>query len=203
MQPSKSVWSASVIAPFASGWTDDRRDLRVGGVGREGRRGVARRRARDGADRAAVSDHLLDDRDEHRHAQILEAPGVGVPAELEPEVVQSKVFAQPPPPEQVRVAFVHRDDVLVFDRRADELALAPDTASVGPFRRVRPGIEEVPPGLGRAPLQAREVVLDRQQAAVRPSVHDVGQRPPARVVAPTLEPGSVALEPVSDLVLLV
>ena len=37
----------------------------------------------------AVGDHLLDDRDEHRHPEILERPGVRVAAQLDPEIVEA------------------------------------------------------------------------------------------------------------------
>ena len=103
MQPSKSVSSASTCAPLASGCTQlrrrhlaarqdhDRRNAGRRGVGRERRRGVAGGRAGDGANAAAVRDHLLDDRHEHGHAEVLERPGVRVAAQLDPEIVEAEL----------------------------------------------------------------------------------------------------------------
>ncbi len=184
MQPSKSVSSASTRAPLASGWTScagdhqaprqehDGRDARRGGVGGQRRRRVAGRGARDRADAGAVGDHLLDDRDEHRHAEVLEGPGVRVAAHLHPEVVEAELLAVPFRPEQVRAALVHRDDVLVAEVRADPLLLAPDARPVRPGRALVAFLEQAHPARrdcagGARPCRARPAAGRRRSGSGR------------------------------------
>ena len=193
MQPSKSVSSASTSAPLASGCTscagvtqaarqdDDGRDAGGGGVGGERRGGVAGRRARDRADRRAVGDHLLDDRHEHGHAEVLERPGVRVAAHLDPEIVEAELAAVALGPEQVRAALVHRDDVLVAELGADPLLLAPDARAVRPRRALVALVEQAHPRRRRCDRRsASRSCDDLQQVAARRAVID---RLPDRVIA--------------------
>src|SRR6185436_17563102 len=102
MQPSKSVSSASTSAPLASGWTSCAAETRA--RGRMTTDGIPA----DAAERRAVGDHLLDDRHQHRHPEVLERAGVRVAAHLDPDVVEPELAAVALGPEEVRAAFVHR-----------------------------------------------------------------------------------------------
>ena len=116
----------------------------------------------------AVGDHLLDDRDQHRHAEVLERPGVRVAAQLDPEIVEAELAAVALGPEQVRAALVHRDDVLVAHLGADPLLLAPDAGAVRPAPcacSARRTAASTPAGLRCR--QRVEVVHDLQQVAAR------------------------------------
>ena len=68
---------------------DDRRNAGRRRVGRERGRRVACRGTGDGADAAPVGDHLLDDRHEHGHPEVLERSGVRVAAHLHPEILDT------------------------------------------------------------------------------------------------------------------
>ena len=151
---------------------DDRRNPCGRGVGGEGRRRIAGRGAGDGADVAAVGDHLLDDRDEHGHAEILERSGVRVAAHLHPEIFDADLAAVALGPEDVRAAFVHRHDVLVADLRADPFLLAPDAGAVRPRGPLVAIVEEAHPGDRAAVPQRVDVVRDLQQLAARRAVID-------------------------------
>ena len=70
-----------------------------------------------------VGDHLLHDRDEHRHAQVFEGSRVRVAAQLHPEIAHAEVTAARSAHSMSRAALVHRDDVFVADFRADPLRL--------------------------------------------------------------------------------
>src|SRR5574338_191058 len=90
---------------------------------------------------APAPHHRLHLRDEHRHAEVLEGPGVRVAALLDPEVLEPDLAAEALGPEQVRVALVHRDDVLAGDRGEHPFLLAPDARAVRPRGLVRAVLE--------------------------------------------------------------
>ena len=142
---------------------DDGRNAGCRRVGGERRRRVTGRGAGDGADVAAVGDHLLDDRDEHRHAEILERPGVRVAAHLDPEILDPDRLAVALGPEDVGAALVHRDDVLVADFRTDPFLLAPDARAVRPRGALVAIVEEAHPRDRAAVPQGLDVVRDLQQ----------------------------------------
>jgi hypothetical protein len=106
---------------------------------------------------------LLDLGDEHRHAEVLEGPAVGIAAKLQPEIVHSHDLAEPLGPEQVRAALIERDDVLVGDLRQDPLFLAPDARAVGPLGGLVAVLEELHPRFGTAVGQGLHVVPHFQQ----------------------------------------
>ena len=109
--------------------------------------------------------HLLHHADEDGHAQIFEAAGVAVAAQLDPEVRQANLLAQPLGPEQVGVPLKHADDVVVGQVGDDPLFHGPDAAAVGPLGAARALVEQGLPLLGAALAQGLQVVVDLQQAA--------------------------------------
>src|SRR4029079_16272918 len=123
-------------------------------------------------DGAPVGHHLLDHRDEHRHPEVLERPGVGVAALLHPQLVEAQRVAEAVGPEQVRAALVHRDDVLVADLGTDPLLLAPDRRSVGPRRALVSLVEQPHPRRRAAIAQRLDVVADLEQIAAGGAVVD-------------------------------
>ena len=68
-------------------------------------------------------------RHEHRHAEVFERAGVAVAAQLHPEVVDAELRAVALGPEEVRAAFVHRDDGVVGARRARPTRACPTRPS--------------------------------------------------------------------------
>ena len=145
----------------------DGANARGGAVGGERRRGVAGRGAGDRAHRLAVGDHLPHRRDQHGHAEILEAAGVRVAALLDPQILKAELAAEALGPEEVGAALVHRHDLLVAHRRGDPLLLAPDGRAVGPRRALVAIVEQLHPGGGRARLERVHVVRDLEQIAAR------------------------------------
>ena len=127
----------------------DGRNTRGRAVGAEGRRGVTRGCARHRVDRHAAGHHLLHDRHEDRHAEVLEGSRVRVAALLDPQVLDVQLLAVAVGPEEVRVALVHRHDVLVVDEGDDPFLLAPDTGPVRVHVAVRAVLEELHPRGGR------------------------------------------------------
>jgi hypothetical protein len=147
-----------------------------------------------GAHRAARRDHLLDDAHQHSHAQVLEAAGVAVAAEFDPEVGHAELPAQPLRPEEVGVALVHADDILVAQVGHDPLAHAPHAAAVGPARTADPFLEERLPIVRRAVAQRGHVVVHFEQtAAGGAGVDHVVDGILARTAAETAEVGVVRL----------
>ena len=146
---------------------DDRRNLRRGGVRGERRRRVTGRGAGDGAHRFAVGHHLPHDRDEHRHPEILERPGVRLAAHLDPELVHAELAAEALGPHQVGAALVHRDDVLVADAGADPFLLAPHGRAVGPLRALVAAVEQLLPFVGGTAAERGQVVHHFEQIAAR------------------------------------
>ena len=144
---------------------DDRRDATGGGVGGERRRRVAGRGAGDGADRPAVLDDLPYNRHEHGHAEVLERSGVGIAAQLHPQVAHPQLASEPLGPEQVRAALVHRDDRFVSDVRAHPFLLAPDRRAIGPGGPLVALVEQPHPRDRRPVGQRVEVVGDLEQVA--------------------------------------
>ena len=130
----------------------------------------------------AVGDHLLDHRDEHGHAEVLERAGVRVAAHLHPQVLDPELAAVALRPEDVGAAFVHRHHVLVADAGADPFLLAPDAGAVRPRGPLVAVVEQPHPGDRAAMAQRLDVVDDLEQAAARRTVID---RLPDRMVAGT------------------
>ena len=93
-----------------------------------------------------------------------------VAALLDPEILDAELLAVAVGPEEVRVALVHRHDVLVVDEGQHPLLLAPHPRAVGVDVAAVALVEELDPGRGRARLQRLHVVLDLEQIAA------VGQR---------------------------
>jgi hypothetical protein len=161
-------------------------------IGRERRGRVAGRRAGDCADPAAVGHHLLDDRHEHGHAEVLEGSGMRVAAHLDPQVLDPDVAAVALRPEVVRAALVHRYDVLVADVGADPLLLAPHAGAVWPGGPLVAVVEETHPGDGAAMAQRLDVVHDLQQiAAGGAAIQGLPDRVLARAAGRTAEDGAV------------
>ena len=134
-------------------------------VGAERGRGVARGGARHRVDGHAVGHHLLDDRDQHGHPQVLERAGVRVAALLDPQVLDVELLAVAIRPEEVRAALVGRHDVLVVDEGHHPFLLAPDARAVGVRVPAVALVEELHPRGGRARPQRLHVVLDLEEIA--------------------------------------
>jgi len=139
---------------FAARQEDDRLDARRRAIGRQRRRSVAGRGADHRLDGRAYGDHLLDLRDEHGHAEILERPAVGVAAQFDPQIVHTHDLPETLGPEKVGAAFIERDDVVVFDLGQDPLLLAPDAGAVGPLVALVAVLEKLHPRLGIAAASA-------------------------------------------------
>ena len=90
-----------------------------------------------------------------------------------PQVVHPEErFAEPLGPEEVRVSFESRNDVVVVDLGEDPLFLGPDSGAVGPLGFPDAGVEEVAPVSSVVAPQGVEVVLDVEQAAGFAAVDD-------------------------------
>src|SRR5690606_13889362 len=135
--------------------------------------------------------HLLHHRDEHRHPEVLERAGVGVPALLDPQVLEPDLAPVAPGPEQVRVTLVHRHDVLVVDVGANPFLLAPDARAVRPLVAVRALLEAPLPGGGRGLAQLVHVVDDLEQPAVARGVDHLVEAVALRGIVQGFEPGAV------------
>ena len=145
---------------------DDGRDARRRRVSRQRRAGVPGAGAGDGLDRVVGQrHHLLNHADEDGHAQIFEAAGVAVAAQLDPQVGQANLLAQSLGPEQVGVALKHADDVVVGQVGDEPLFHGPDAAAVGPLAAAGALVEQGLPLLGAALAQGLQRVVDLQQAA--------------------------------------
>ncbi len=177
---------------FAPGQEDDGRDTGCGAIGSQGGRGVASGGTGYGPYRLAVGDHLLDHRDQHRHAQVFERTGVAVAAQLDPQVFHTDLLPQPLGPKAVGVSLVHGDHVLVGHLGADPFFLAPHPAAIGPFVGADALVEELYPGSGATGLQGLDVVLHVQQpTALLAAVDDVVDRIALIAATNALEPGVV------------
>ena len=132
-------------------------------VGRQGGRGVTGGGAGYRLHRPAVGDHLLHRGDQHGHAEVLEGAGVGVSAQLDPEVVHPDLLAVTLRPEQVGAALEHGDDVLVVKVRLDPLLLAPDAGAVRPLGAHVPVLEQLHPLERALLLQGFDVVSHLEQ----------------------------------------
>lgn len=156
------------------GQEDDSGDACIGGVGSQGSAGVTGAGTGHGFDGAALGHHLFDDTDEDGHAQVLEAAGVAIAAEFDPEVGDAELFAEAIGPKEVGVAFEHADDVFVGEGGDDPFAQAPDAAAVGPDGGTGAGFEEFLPVLGAAGFEGFAIVVDFEEAtADRAGVDDV------------------------------
>ena len=158
----------------------------------ERRRGVPGRRTRDGGDRVALLDHLLDHRHQHGHPEVLERPRVGVAALLDPQVLDPEHLPVAIGPQEVRPALVGRDDALVVDEGDHPLLLAPHPGTVREHVPAVAVVEELHPGRGR-PAAERLGVVDHVQEVVarRAAVDDLEQTVPAGAAVDAFEPGAV------------
>jgi len=141
---------------------DDGGDASGGAIGGQGSRSIASRSAGHGSDRLAVGYHLLDHRDQHRHAQVFEGAGVAVATQLHPQVFHADLPPQSLGPEAIGVPFVHRDHVLIGHLGANPLFLAPHSTAIRPFVGADALIEEFHPGGSAARLQGLDIVLHIQ-----------------------------------------
>ena len=124
----------------------------------------------------APGPHLLHRGDEHGHAQVLEGPGVGDAALLQPDLLEADLPGVAVEPEERRAPLVHRDHVLVGELRVDPLLLAPDARAdgQGPPRK-RPSKRAFQSAAERA-RERVEVVLDLEQPlAAGAAVDDLGE----------------------------
>jgi len=147
---------------------------RRGAIRRQRRRSIARGRADHSLDGRALGNHLLDLRDEHRHAEVLERTAVRVAAELDPQVVHAHDLPEAFGPEQIRAAFVKRDDVVILDLGQNPFLLAPDARTVGPLVALVAVLEKFHPSLGVAPGERLEIVPHLQQRVAARAVIDDG-----------------------------
>jgi hypothetical protein len=181
---------------LAAGEDDQRADAGGRAVGGQRRRGVPGGGARHRGDGLAVGDHLLDRRDQHGHSQILERAGVGVAAELDPEILQAERGAVALRPEEVGPALVHRDHVLVADVGVYPLALAPDARAEGPLGAQVAIVEQLGPFLRGALLERREIVADLQQVlAARAAKDDLVEPVLARASGDAAKHGAIGSHP--------
>ena len=104
---------------------DDGRNAGRGGIGGQGRRRVAGRRAGDARMSAPSAIICLTTETSTVMPEVLEGPGVRVAAQLDPQVVEPELAAVALGPEQVRAALVHRDDVLVCAARGRPIPSCP------------------------------------------------------------------------------
>ena len=96
------------------------------------------------------------------------------PTVFHPQVVHPEErFAEPLGPEEVRVSFEGRHDVVVVDLGEDPLFLGPDSGAVGPLGFPDARVEEAAPVSSVVGPQGVEVVLDVEQAAGFAAVDDV------------------------------
>src|SRR5207302_11494479 len=93
-----------------------------------------------------VPDHLVHDRHQNGHPEVLKRPGVAVPTLLDPEVDQSELSSVTLRPEEVRSAFVERHDVRVVDVGRDPLLLPPNAAPERPGGALVAIVEKLHPG---------------------------------------------------------
>src|SRR5690606_2388295 len=128
----------------------------------------------------------------HRHTQILEGASMTVATLLDPEIAQAKLAAEALGPEEVSAPFIHRDDVLRVDGRANPFHFAPDGAAVGIGMTHIAFIEERLPLLRGAVLQGRHIVGYLQKgAALLAAVNHIVQPIPLFAPLLTLKPGLV------------
>ena len=148
-----------------------------GAIGRQRSRGVARRGAGHRLNRRPLGDHLLDLRNQHRHAQVLERAAMRVAAQLDPEVLDADDLAETLRPKEIGASFVKRDHVLVADFRQDPLLLAPHPGAVGPLVALVAVLEKLDPGRCFPAPQRLHIVPHFQQRPALPAlVHDRVQR---------------------------
>lgn len=95
------------------------------------------------------------------------------PTVFHPKIVHfEKLFPEPLRPEEIRVTFECRNDVVVVDLGEHPLFLGPDSGAVGPLGFPDAGVEEVAPVSSVVAPQGVEVVLDVEQAAGFAAVDD-------------------------------
>ena len=180
------------VGHLALGKENDGLQAGNGAVGRQRRRGVAGRSARHRRDVFSIRDHLLHHRHQHRHAQVLERPGVAVAALLDPQIGHPDLVSQPLGPEQVGAALEGGHDVVVRDARTDPLALAPDAAAVRPLGAQIALVEERFPVVRGTLPQGVQVVTHLQEVATaRAAVNDVLQTVVLGTAGDTLKPGAI------------
>ena len=142
MQPSKSVSSAKTRRPVRERLHELRgRDppARQEHRHRQPRRRAVRRERRATCRPCSRSNHarldrplrdrLAHDAHEHRHPEVLERPGVRVPALLDPQVGHPDLAPEPLGPEEVRPPLAGRDDARRRARRARPTRACPTRPS--------------------------------------------------------------------------
>jgi len=95
--------------------------------------------------------------------RVLKEPLCELPHCLIQQVLDAELLAVAVGPQEVRVALVHRHDVLVVDEGHHPLLLPPDPGAVGVDVRRVPVVEELDPRGGGARPQGVHVVLDLEQ----------------------------------------
>ena len=177
---------------LVAGQEDHGGDSGGGAVVRQRGRGVPGGRAGDGGDRVPLLDHLLDDRDQHGHPEVLEGPGVGVAALLDPEVLDPEHLAVAVRPQEVRASLVGRDDALVVEEGDHPLLLPPHAGPVGEQVPPVAVVEELHPGRGRPAPEGLEIVDHVEEVVARgTAVDDLQQAVAAGAAVDALEPGAV------------
>jgi hypothetical protein len=171
---------------------DDGGNTGGGAVVGQGGGGITGRGAGDGSDLLALGDHLLDDRDQHGHAEVLERPGVRVAALLDPQVLDPAHAPVAFRPQEVGAALVGGHDVLVGQEGDHPLLLAPHPGAVGEVVAPVALVEELHPRRRRAPAQRVHVVHHVEQvAARRAAVDDLEQAEARGTAVDAFEPGAV------------
>ena len=165
-------------ASLPGGEEYDARDTCLGAVSAQGCGGVAGRGAGHGVDFVnLLFNNVVHLAYENRHAEVLEATGVGVAAKLHLEALDAHFLGERGGVKQRAPAFAHGHDV--FNRHVGEhhFALAPDAAHVGRFKAHAAFGEELLPFVGALAGESCTVVFDFEQASVDlAAVNDVGQR---------------------------
>ncbi len=115
---------------------------------------------------------------------------MGVAAELDPQILEADLAPVALGPEEVGVALVHRDDVLVVDLGTDPLLLAPDARAVGPLVAVGAVLEERAPLGARQRAQRIEIVGDLQERTIAGGIDHLVERVALVGVRHRGEPGA-------------
>ena len=83
-----------------------------------------------------------------------------ITALLNPEIFEADFYAKSFCPEEVRAAFVHRNNLVISDFWADPFFLSPDRGAVGPGCCLVPFVEKLSPVLWATILEGLHVVGD-------------------------------------------
>jgi len=98
---------------------------------------------------------------------------VRVAALLDPEILQVELFAVTVCPEQIGVAFTHRDDVGIVDKGNDPLLLGPNPGAIRVYVLTQAIIEQLDPGCRSSRRQRLHIVTHFEKAsAFRAAIDD-------------------------------